>query len=156
METIDLTKQEYKEFCEAMELVLEEGTNLGILTEDSTSEFNSYDPSTLSEATFTKQSTVKLSKEGRKNWLASRSAIAMARAKKDPLYAKLVKYTKLRRQTLAMIKKKYNSIATRTARQAIKSYKLTSSYKANKASSSPSRIQTNKAPAPKPTTTKKK
>jgi hypothetical protein len=141
-----MTSSEEAVFLEALKIVLEEGERLGILNGDYLKESTEYDP--LQEATFNKVSTVKLSKEGRKHWLTSRSAIAMAKAKKDPLYTKLAKATKMRRQMIEAINQKYKSQATRQARQMIKSYKLTNKFvpnasniKAQKASDTETRIK---------------
>lgn len=119
--------QEEKILQEAMEVIYKEALEQGIfegLTEDATED--TYDPSaTLQEnrGFNNRGNVVTKTKQARINWLKSRSALAMAKAKGDPLYKKLVKFAKLRRQYIALLNKKYMSGANKRAKELIKNYK---------------------------------
>ena len=69
-----------------------------------------------------KRTMVRLSKATDLNRRKTIAAIMMARAKKDPLYNKLVKYQLLRKQTRAKIVEKYGNRAARAAMVAQKQY----------------------------------
>ena len=69
-----------------------------------------------------KRTAVRLSKEADEKRRMVITAIMMAKKKNDPLYAKLVKYQMLRKQTRAKIVEKYGNKAERTARQGQKEY----------------------------------
>jgi len=62
-----------------------------------------------------KNTVIRMSKESDLNRRAVIAAIQMAKAKKDPLYGKLVKYQLLRKQTRAKIVEKYGQKAKRAA-----------------------------------------
>lgn len=62
-----------------------------------------------------KRTMVRLSKQTDLNRRKTIAAIMMARARKDPLYTKLVKFQLLRKQTRAKIMDKYGNKAARAA-----------------------------------------
>lgn len=65
-------------------------------------------------------------KEARMNWLKMRSALAMAKSKNDPIYRKLCKFSKLRRQYIDLLTRKYAAGANKKAKELIRQYKSNS------------------------------
>ncbi len=73
----------------------------------------------------TKRTMVRLSKESDFERRKAIIAIQMARARRDPLYEKLVKYQTLRKQTREKILQKYGNQAARKALRGQKEYQKT-------------------------------
>lgn len=124
-------EEKQKIFKESIDAIMLEAEALGINNEDD-SAYSVLD--TLSEASTynTKGTVIQLSKAGKMNWYRSRVAIAYARANKDALYTKLVKYTRLRKEALTAIQNKYKSKSTARAKQLMKNTKGTTNVYANK------------------------
>lgn len=73
----------------------------------------------------TKRTMLRLSKQSDLDRRRTIVAINMAKAKRDPLYAKLVKYQKLRKEVKMRILEKYGNAAARTAIKGQKAYMKT-------------------------------
>lgn len=88
-----------------------------------------YNESILSEniGYTNKGNVITKTKEARLNWLKSRSSIAIAAKTNDPLYIKLKKFSKLRKQMIEAINKKFASYGTKHAKELLKQYKANSS-----------------------------
>jgi hypothetical protein len=67
-----------------------------------------------------------MSKDQYFNLTKSMAALSAARSKNDADYQKLVKVSRLRKKLIAKLNKKYNSVAKKTAKAALKSAKKTS------------------------------
>ena len=110
---------------EAEQMILEEADKLGLLDESYDEEYESGD--FLNESTYSARGTVmKLDKKARMNWFKSRSAIAYAKANNDPMYKKLVKFSRGRKKMIAAINKKYASKSIKRSKELIKKSKATS------------------------------
>jgi len=112
---------------ESLDMILQEAADLGILDilmeEEETYKAGDF----LDEAVqYSKTGSMSRTKEGWKNWYGTMAALAYARAAKDPAYAKLVKYSRLRKKYIALLKKKYNAKANVVARKKLKGAKAAS------------------------------
>lgn len=127
----DISMEEKKKVLnESLDAILEEAAELGIL-ESLMEEDQSYDTTDLDmldEAVQFSQKggTMTRTKQGWMNWYQSRAAIAYARAAKAPEYAKLVKYSRLRKKYIALINRKFKAKANMVARKKLRGAKAAS------------------------------
>lgn len=81
-----------------------------------------------------KPTLMRLSKADEEKRRIKLMAYELARDAKDPEYAKLQKYTKLRKESIAKIMKKYGPRAEKIAKKAVKNYIAVASKQPNRAS----------------------
>lgn len=116
----ELSTESVREFCESEEFqiacdegLLEEST-MDTLLESMGDLFND---EVFTEAKFFSKNKVQFTKEARMNQLFEVCVQAVARAKKDPLYFKLAKVQKLRRNLKAQLRVKYRAAAMKKAKE---------------------------------------
>lgn len=74
----------------------------------------------LTEAAMPARTIIRLSKQDKLKGLTMTSALTIAQQKKDPLYVKFAKFSKLRWNLKQQILKKYRGAATVTAREILR------------------------------------
>jgi hypothetical protein len=112
-------------FNECMEYIMSEAVEEEWFTEDST-----YEPF-LNEAAYSSRGNagMVLGKESKKKLFATKAAVALAKANNDPMYKKLQKGIKLRKNMLAGINKKYGAASKKVAMEKIKECSKSSTVK---------------------------
>lgn len=116
---------------EALDSILNEAEEMGVmdeLLEAFNSEETYYADDALNEAVSfsSRGAVVAKTKAQWRNWFRSRAAIAYAKANNDPMYKKLVKASRMRKNMIAAINKKYASKANQRSKQLMKGAKATS------------------------------
>lgn len=122
-----LTESEMEEYSQYEDIVMTESVDAGLF--DGLDEYNTYnEASSYYTGQGGKKNIIKLDKASKMKLLTTKFAIAFGKAKKDAKVAKLQRINKTRRKLIDEITQKYNSPATKAAKEAIRTAVRDSDY----------------------------